>query len=102
MVAALLVISRAGQGGALLSPLSAGLVATCAGALALLAAQERRASFPMLPPRLFAEPVAEVGGGAAGTCRPSPDDDNSARPTGKAAASSCWSTRVVRNERSAL
>lgn len=61
VVSALLVISRAGQGGSLVSPLSAGLVVTCAAALAQLAAQERRADFPMLPPRLFAEPVVVRG-----------------------------------------
>jgi MFS family permease len=61
VVSALLLISRGGQGGALLSPLSAGLVVACAVALALLAAQERRASFPMLPPRLFAEPIVVRG-----------------------------------------
>ena len=41
----------------------------------------------------------EVDGGAAGTWGPSPDVDRRARPTGKAATSSCWSTRVVRNDR---
>ncbi len=57
VVAALLVITRAGQGGALLSPISGGLVALCALALWLLVTRERRAAFPMLPPRLFAESV---------------------------------------------
>jgi MFS family permease len=61
VVSALLVISRAGQGEALLSPLSVGLVLTCGAALALLAVQERRANFPMLPPRMFAEPVVVRG-----------------------------------------
>ena len=60
VVAWLLAIGRAGQG-AWLSSATVGLVVAGGAALALLAAQERRASFPMLPPRLFAEPVVVRG-----------------------------------------